>query len=188
MIISPCCLFFLHPDFTSLLQSQFVHDLSRNSKMQMVNLTSQNVRDFSSNKKSLCLGAARLSFLSQGGVCPSLGKGSTKTMQPLPGLASGCVGKSREFSCSCVFKELQNTLTHLSALWFPQLCEVCICLPESCNYLGESKATEVQRRGKTRTGHLNSSKVSSDPARRSPPKGDNGMKETLLIPMQQTWI
>lgn len=141
----------------------------------MADLTSQNVC-ISPATESLCVSVLQeQSFLSQGDVYPSLG--STKTMQPLPGLALGCVGKSREFSCSCVFKELQNALTHLPALWFPQVCEVCVCLPESCNCLWESKATEVKWRGKTRTSHWNSLKVSSDPLR-SPP---TGVVETSLV-------
>lgn len=81
-------------------------------------------------------------------------------MQPLPGLALVWVGKSREFSCSCVFKELQNALQHLSALWFPQVCEVCVCLPESYNYLWESNLWKHSR-GKKNPGLVNPSMVSS---------------------------
>lgn len=88
-------------------------------------------------------------------------------MQPLPGLALVWVGKSREFSCSCVFKELQNALQHLSALWFPQVCEVCVCLPESYNYLWESNLWKHSR-GKKTPGLVNPSMVSSSCARRSP--------------------
>lgn len=100
-------------------------------------------------------------------------------MQPLPGLALVWVGKSQEFSCSCVFKELQNALHHLSALWFPQICEVCVCLPESYNYLWESNPQRQAEEKKKPTGHVNPSMVSSSPARRSP------RTEALLIHMSQ---
>ena len=99
-----------------------------------------------------------------GDVCPPLGKGSTKTMQPLPGLALVWVAKSRESSCSRVFKELQNALHHLSALRLPQVCEVCVCLPESYNYLWESNPWKHSR-GKNPSWTCT---VSSSSSRRSP--------------------
>lgn len=182
------CFFFCIPSRKASSSSLILYTVSQKAVEQKWQILPHKMSVISPATESLRASVLQdQSFLSQGDVCPSLGKGSTKTMQPLPGLALGCVGKSREFSCSCVFKELQNTLTHLPALRFPQVCEVCVCLPESYNYLWESKATEVKWRGKTRTGHWNSSKVSSDLVR-SPPTGDSSMMETSLMPLWQAWI